>query len=107
MIRPTVVALAMCVASAAQSMPYVPFRSRTIRSFQFAKDVASDVNWSMASACLTRRCVQRSASATLEKCMVNGRCEPRVRPAAASGTAQPAARQLATRYAALINPRRR
>ena len=44
MIRPTVIALALCVVSSAQSMPYVPLRQPNIRSFKFAKDVAWGVN---------------------------------------------------------------
>jgi len=61
MIRPTVVALALCVVSSAQSMPYVPLQQPNNSSFQFAKDVGWGVNWSMASVYGTPRCGPRSA----------------------------------------------
>jgi hypothetical protein len=65
MIRPTVIALALCVASSAESMPYVPLQQPSNSVIQVA---AWGVNWSMASAYGTPRCVPRFASAALEKC---------------------------------------
>ena len=68
MIRSTLVALALTVASLHRACRTFRFSSRTTWSFLFAKDVARDVNWSMASAYGTPRCGPRSASAALEEC---------------------------------------
>ena len=70
MIRPTVVALALCVVSSAQSMPYVPLQqpNNSVIPVRQGCGLAWDVNWSMVFAYLTPGCVPRSAGAALEKC---------------------------------------
>jgi hypothetical protein len=94
MIRPTVVALALCVASAAQSMPYVPLQQPNNSVIQVRQGCG------LGRQLVDGICVSnRQVRAAVRKCnsrkmrMVNGRCEPRVRPAAASGAVQPAAQQ--------------
>jgi hypothetical protein len=67
MIRPTVIALALCVVSSAKSMPYVPLQQPNNSVIQ-VRQMAWGVNWSMASVYGTPRCGPWSASAALEKC---------------------------------------
>jgi len=93
MIRPTVIALALCVVSSAQSMPYVPLQQPNnsvipVRQCGLGRQLVDGI------------CVRNSAvRAAVRKCsarkmrMVNGRCEPRVRPAAAPAAAPPATQQ--------------
>ena len=94
MIRPTVVAFALCVASSAQSMPYVPLQQPNNSVIQVRQGCG------LGRQLVDGICVSnRQVRAAVRKCssrkmrMVNGRCEPRVRPAAASGAAQPAVQQ--------------
>jgi hypothetical protein len=97
MIRPTVVVLALCVVSYAQSMPYVPLQQPNNWVIQVRQGCG------LGRQLVDGICVRNSAlRAAVRKCsarkmrMVNGRCEPRARPAAASGAAQPAVQQSAT-----------
>jgi hypothetical protein len=94
MIRATVVALALCVASSAQSMPYVPLQQPNNSVIQVRQGCG------LGRQLVDGICVHnRQVRAAVRKCrsrkmrMVNGRCEPRVRPAAASGAAQPPVQQ--------------
>jgi hypothetical protein len=92
MIRPTVIALALCVASSAESMPYVPLQQPNNSVIQVRQGCG------LGRQLVDGICVRNSAvRAAVRKCsarkmrMVNGRCEPRVRPAAAPAAARPAA----------------
>lgn len=94
MLRPTVVALALCVVSSAQSMPYVPL--------QQANDSVIPVRQGcgLGRQLVEGICVSNTkVRAAVRKCnarkmrMVNGRCEPRARPAAAPATAPPPTQQ--------------
>jgi hypothetical protein len=91
MIRPIVVALALTVVSSAQSMPYVPLQQ------------PEDLVIAVRQGCGLGRqlvdgiCVKNSkVRAAVRRCdarkmrMVNGRCEPRARAAAAPAAARPA-----------------
>ena len=94
MIRPTVVALALCVVSSAQSMPYVPLQqpnNSVILVRQGCGLGRQLVDGLCVSNSRLRAAVRKCSSRKMR--MVKGRCEPRARPAAASGTAQPAAQQ--------------
>jgi hypothetical protein len=101
MIRSTVVALVLTVASSAQSMPYVPL--------QQPNDSVAPVRQGcgVGRQLVEGICVRNSAvRAAVRKCssrgmrMVNGRCEPRARAAAAPATARPATQQPAATSAA-------
>jgi hypothetical protein len=92
MIRPTVVALALCVVSSAQSMPYVPLPQPNNSVIQVRQGCG------LGRQLLDGICVRNSAvRAAVRKCssrgmrLVNGRCELRVRRAIAPAAAQPAA----------------
>jgi len=92
MIRPTVVALALCVVSSAQSMPYVPLQQPNNSVIPVRQGCG------LGRQLVDGICVRNSAvRAAVRKCssrkmrMVNGRCEPRARPAAAPAAAQPTA----------------
>ena len=92
MIRSTVVALALMVASSAQSMPYVPLHQPNNLVIPVRQGCG------LGRQLVDGICVRNSAvRAAVRKCssrgmrMVNGRCEPRVRPAAAPAAARPAA----------------
>lgn len=94
MIRPAVLALALCLVSSAHGMPYVPLHQ------------PDDIFIQVRQGCGLGRqlvegiCVRNSAvRAAVRRCnarrmrMVNGRCEPRVRPASAPAAASPATQQ--------------
>jgi hypothetical protein len=93
MIRPTVIALALCVVSSAQSMPYVPLQQPNNSVIPVRQGCG------LGRQLVDGICVRNSAvRAAVRKCssrgmrMVNGRCEPRARPvAAAPAAARPAA----------------
>jgi hypothetical protein len=94
MIRSTVVALALTVASSAQSMPYVPLQQPNNLVIPIRQGCG------LGRQLVDGICVRNSAvRAAVRKCssrgmrMVNGRCEPRARPATASGAARPATQQ--------------
>jgi hypothetical protein len=94
MIRPTVVALALCVVSSAQSMPYVPLQQPNNSVIPVRQGCG------LGRQLVDGVCVSNTkVRAAVRKCnarkmrMVNGRCVPRARPAAASGAARPAAQQ--------------
>jgi hypothetical protein len=91
MIRPTVIALALCVASSAESMPNVPLQQPNNSVIQVRQGCG------LGRQLVDGICVRNSTvRAAVRKCsarkmrMVNGRCEPRVRPAAAPAVARPA-----------------
>ena len=92
MIRPTVIALALCVVSSAQSMPYVPLQQPDDSILLVRQGCG------LGRQLVDGICVRNAAvRAAVRKCsarkmrMVNGRCEPRARPAAAPAAARPAA----------------
>jgi hypothetical protein len=92
MIRPTVIALALCVVSSAQGMPYVPLQQPNNSVIPVRQGCG------LGRQLVDGICVRNSAvRAAVRKCsarkmrMVNGRCEPRVRPAAAPAASRPAA----------------
>ena len=94
MIRSTIVALAMTVASSAQSMPYVPFQQPNEMVIPVRQGCG------LGRQLVDGICVRNSSvRATVRKCnsrgmrMVNGRCEPRARTAAAPDAARPANQQ--------------
>src|SRR3954470_10892700 len=94
MIRPTVVALALCVVFPAYAMPYVPLQQPDNPVIQVRQGCG------LGRQLVDGICVRNSAlRAAVRKCsarrmrMVNGRCEPRVRPAAAPHTAAPTTQQ--------------
>ena len=97
MIRPAVVAFALCVVSSAQSMPYAPLQQPDNSVVPVRQGCG------LGRQLVDGICVSNSkVRAAVRKCnarkmrMVNGRCEPRVRPAAASGAAQQPAATPAT-----------
>jgi hypothetical protein len=92
MIRATVVALALCVVSSAQSMPYVPLQqpdNSVIPVRQGCGLGRQLVDGIRVSNTKVRAAVRNCNSRKMR--MVNGRCEPRARPAAAPAAARPAA----------------
>jgi len=92
MIRPTVVALALCVVSSAQSMPYVPLQQPD-NSVILVRQGCGLGRQLVDGICVSNtkvRAAVRKCSARKMR-MVNGRCEPRARPAAAPAAARPAA----------------
>ena len=106
MIRPTLIALALCVASSAESMPYVPL--------QLPNNLVIEVRQGcgLGRQLVDGICVRNSAvRAAVRKCsarkmrMVNGRCEPRVRPAAAPAARPAAAPAVALPTATPATPR--
>ena len=91
MIRPALVALALLVVSSAHGMPYVPL--------QPSENLVIPVRQGcgLGRQLVDGICVQNyKVRAAVRKCrsrgmrMVNGRCEPRARPAAAPAAARPA-----------------
>ena len=97
MIRPTIFALALCVVSSAQSMPYVPLQ----QSNNLVIPVRQGCG--LGRQLVDGICVRNTAvRAAVRKCsarrmrMVNGRCEPRVRPSAVPAAAPAAAAPAAT-----------
>jgi hypothetical protein len=92
MIRPTVVALVLCVVSSAQSMPYVPLQqpnNLVIAVRQGCGLGRQLVDGICVSNAKVRAAVRKCSARKMR--MVNGRCEPRVRPAATSAASRPAA----------------
>jgi hypothetical protein len=92
MIRATVVALALCVVSSAQSMPYVPLQQPD------NSDIPVRQGCGLGRQLVDGICVSNTkVRAAVRKCnarkmrMVNGRCELLTRPAAAPAAARPAA----------------
>ena len=94
MIRPIVVALALCVVSSAQSMPYVPLQQPNNSVVPVRQGCGLGrqlVDGICVSNSKVRAAVRRCSARKMR--MVNGRCEPLARPAAA---APPAAAPPAT-----------
>ena len=94
MIRSAVVAIALCIAASAQGVPYaaVPQPNGLVIPVRQGCGLGRQlVDGICVSNAKVRAAVRRSSARKMR--MVNGRCEPIVRPAAASGTAQPAAQQ--------------
>ncbi len=92
MIRPTVIALALCVASSAQSMPYVPLQqpdNSVILIRQGCGLGRQLVDGICVSNTKVRAAVRKCSARKMR--MVNGRCEPRARPAVVPAAARPAA----------------
>jgi hypothetical protein len=96
MIRPAVVALALCVVSSAQSMPYAPLRQPNNSVIPVRQGCGLGrqlVDGICVSNAKVRAAVRKCSARKMR--MVNGRCEPRARPAAAPAVApttqQPAA----------------
>ena len=94
MIRSTVVPLALCVVSSAQSMPYVPLQQPNKSVIQVRQGCG------VGRQLVDGICVKNSAVLiAVRKCgtkkmrMVNGRCEPRVRPATAPAAVPPTTQQ--------------
>jgi hypothetical protein len=94
MIRPTVVALALCVVSSAQSMPYVPLQQPNDSVIPVRQGCG------LGRQLVEGICVSNTkVRAAVRKCnarkmrMVNGRCELRARPAAAPAAAPPPTQQ--------------
>jgi hypothetical protein len=94
MIRPTVVALALCVVSSAQSMPYVPLQQPNKSVIQVRQGCG------VGRQLVDGVCVRNTAVLiAARKCgsrkmrIVNGRCEPRARPAAAPAAVAPTTQQ--------------
>jgi len=92
MIGPAVVALALCFVSAAHSMPYAPLQPpnswvTTVRQgCGLGRQLVDGICVSNAKVrAAVRKCDARKMR------MVNGRCEPRTRPAAARPAATPPA----------------
>jgi len=92
MIRLIVIALSLCAASAAGSMPYVPLQYPTNSVIQVRQGCG------LGRQLIEGICVSNAkVRAAVRKCnarkmrMVNGRCEPRGRPAVAPAAARPAA----------------
>jgi hypothetical protein len=92
MIRFMVVGLALTIASSVQSMPYVPLQQPNNSVIPVRQGCG------LGRQLVDGICVRNSAvRAAVRKCssrgmrMVNGRCEPRARPAAAPAAARPAA----------------
>jgi hypothetical protein len=92
MIRPTAVALALCVVSSAQGMPYVPLQ-QSDNSIVLVRQGCGLGRQLVDGICVSnskvRAAVRRCSARKMR--MVNGRCEPIVRPAAAPAGARPAA----------------
>ena len=87
-----VVALALTIASSVQSMPYVPLQQPNNLVIPVRQGCG------LGRQLVDGICVRNSAvRAAVRKCsarkmrMVNGRCEPRVRPATAPAASRPAA----------------
>jgi hypothetical protein len=94
MIRPTVVVLALCVMSSAQSMPYVPLQQPNTSVIPVRQGCGLGrqlVDGICVSNSKVRAAVRRCSARKMR--MVNGRCEPRVRPAAAPAVAPPPTQQ--------------
>jgi hypothetical protein len=98
MIRPAVVALALCVVSSAQSMPYAPLQQPN-NSVILIRQGCGLGHQLIEGICVSNarvRAAVRKCSARKMR-MVNGRCEPRVRPAATPAVAPPTTPPAATK----------
>ena len=94
MIRPAVLAVAMCVVSSAQSMPYVPLQQPNNSVIPVRQGCGLGrqlVDGICVSNAKVRAAVRKFSARKLR--MVNGRCEPRARPAAAPAAAPPTTQQ--------------
>ena len=92
MIRAAVVALALCVVSSAQSMPYVPLYqpNNLVTPVRQGCGLGRQlVDGICVSNAKVRSAVRKCSARKMR--MVNGRCEPRARPAAVPAAARPAA----------------
>src|SRR5712672_1509476 len=101
MIRSAVVALALCVVSPAQSMPYAPLQqpdNSVIPVRQGCGLGRQLVDGICVSNAKVRAAVRKCSARKMR--MVNGRCEPRVRPAASPAAARPAAAPATTQQPA-------
>jgi hypothetical protein len=101
MIRPAVVALALCVVSSAQSMPYAPLQQPNNSVIPVRQGCGLGrqlVDGLCVSNAKVRAAVRKCSARNMR--MVNGRCEPRARPAATPTAAPPAAQQPAAAPAA-------
>jgi hypothetical protein len=90
MIRPTLVALVLCVMSSAQSMPYVPLQP-PINSVIPVRQGCGLGRQLVDGICVSNskvRAAVRKCSARKMR-MVSGRCEPIARPAVARPAAAP------------------
>src|SRR3954470_21261539 len=90
MIRPAVLAVAMCVVSSAQSMPYVPLQQPNNSVIPVRQGCGLGrqlVDGICVSNAKVRAAVRKCSARKMR--MVNGRCEPRARPAAAPAAAPP------------------
>lgn len=94
MIRPVVVALALCVVSSAQSMPHAPLQRPNNSVIQVRQGCGLGrqlVDGICVSNAKLRAAVRKCSARKMR--MVNGRCEPRARPAAAPAVAPPTTQQ--------------
>ena len=94
MIRPAVLAVAMCVVSSAQSMPYVPLQQPNNSVIPVRQGCGLGrqlVDGICVSNAKVRAAVRKCSARKMR--MVNGRCEPRARPAAAPAAAPPTTQQ--------------
>ena len=97
MIRPAVVALALCVVSPAQSMPYALLQQPNNSVIQVRQGCGLGrqlVDGICVSNAKVRAAVRKCSARKMR--MVNGRCEPRVRPVATPAVAPPTTQQPAT-----------
>jgi hypothetical protein len=98
MIRPAVVAFALCVVSSAQSMPYASLQQPN-NSVILVRQGCGLGRQLIEGICVSNarvRAAVRKCSARKMR-MVNGRCEPRVRPAATPAAAPPTTPPAATK----------
>lgn len=94
MIRPAILAVAMCVVSSAQSMPYVPLQQPNNSVIPVRQGCGLGrqlVDGICVSNAKVRAAVRKCSARKMR--MVNGRCEPRARPAAAPAAAPPTIQQ--------------
>lgn len=91
MIRSAVVALSLCAASSAHGIPYVPLQQPdTVIQVRQGCGLGRQLVDGICVSNAKLRAAVRKCSARKMR-MVNGRCEPRTRPAAVSPPARPAA----------------
>jgi hypothetical protein len=91
MIRPTIIALALCVVSSAQSMPVAPLQQPNNSVIPVRQGCGLGrqlVDGICVSNAKVRAAVRKCSARKMR--MVNGRCEPRARPAAVPAAARPA-----------------
>jgi hypothetical protein len=92
MIRPAVVALALCVVSPALSMPYAPFQQSNNSVIPVRQGCGLSrqlVDGICVSNAKVRAAVRKCSARKMR--MVNGRCEPLTRPAVVRPAAAPPA----------------